>query len=97
MDKKKIKFLGLFVLTVILIAFGILSKIESYITYLIFIGCILQGFMATFDYIFKLPMNVGTARILEPTEKNKVARTSLLILALALMFFAVWWSFNMPL
>jgi hypothetical protein len=97
MKKKSIRTFVLTLISIILILFGLLKKMDNYFGYIILALCILQGVQAIFDYALDLPMNVGTARILDPIEKNKVGRAGLLIVAIALMIFAIWWLFYMPL
>ncbi|MFW9845844.1 MAG: hypothetical protein ACFFD6_03785, partial [Candidatus Thorarchaeota archaeon] len=65
--------------------------------YLVLVVLVLQGINAIFDYASNSPLNVGTAKILEPTERNRVGRFGLLIIAIALMIFSIWWLFSMPL
>lgn len=97
MNKIIAKNIILFFLFLLLLLIGVEIKITHYFEYLVITVIILQGINAIFEYILKLPINVGYAKTLYPTEENRIGRVILLSVAIALMILAIWWIIFMPL
>jgi hypothetical protein len=97
LKRNHIKIVAVVSTSAILIVAGLFRGIESYFNYLILMILVLQGINAIFDYAFNSTMRVGYAKSLEPTKENQIGRLVLLIIAIALMIFSIWWYFYMPL
>ena len=91
MSKLSIKIVALSFVSIVLALIYSAKSIDDLLGYLILSVLVLQGVMAICDFVLGLPMTVAYARLMEPTERNKVGRIVFLIIAIILMIFAFWW------
>ena len=93
MNKGTIRILSLVACVGILICIAFIIKINNIVYYTILSAGVIQGVKTILDYFLGFPMQVGYSGSYPKTKGNEDLRVMLLILGVALAFFAIWWIF----